>query len=133
MSLAEVRPRQSNSQIQAGELFQNSEGHFIGQCNIIGRFTGELDLVPVGSDAKRGEQSPDFNVFLTTQKDGRCHVGAGWIKETKRANSSVPEFVSMSLTHPDWPSDLSLTAFPPDKAKGEKNWRVVWSRPRVAA
>jgi uncharacterized protein (DUF736 family) len=119
----------SQAKIDCGTLTQNADKKFVGKVALIGRLDGTLQLTPRPKSERDSENSPNYDVsYQPRGAQPFFEMGAAWIKPGER----VGEFLSMTLTHPDWSSDLNLVAFPPAKERGETSWRVVFSRPRAA-
>ncbi|MGH6877414.1 MAG: DUF736 family protein [Rhizomicrobium sp.] len=115
----------STAQIKCGELkpvTEEGEKRFAGKVRLIGRLAGDLKLFP-HERAGKTDNSPDYEVFYRDASGTSYPIGSGWLKSA--ANG---DFLSLTLTHPDWPQDLNLAAF----AESNGSFRLVWSRPRGA-
>jgi uncharacterized protein (DUF736 family) len=123
----------SRSQIDCGELKTVCDEiapdlKFKGTVRLIGRLAGRLQLRTIARKMS-SDEAPDYEVFYQPAGEPEFYpIGAAWLKNSDRVTGG--DFLSLTCTHPDWPADLSLAAYPgTDKAA----YRLVWSRPRVAA
>lgn len=119
----------SQTQLQCGTLVQRADKSFHGNLSLIGRFDGAFELKVHPNARHGGESHPDYVVNYMPRGDlGKFQFGVAWLKNSDK----VGDFLSISLAHPSWGDDLILQAFPPNTSRDEKDWRVVWSRPRGA-
>jgi uncharacterized protein (DUF736 family) len=119
-----------SQQITCGELKPYSFVHqdkstakcFRGPVRLRNRLDGELIFEP-HKDAKKSDNHPDWAVKFKEKSGVEYDMGSAWLK-----NGRQGDFLSITLTDPDWPADVSLAAFPIDGGAG--TFRLVWSRPR---
>lgn len=101
---------------------------FRGNITLGDRLDHDVMLV-TNPRANEKSDAPDFDVVARRKSfvGSFKPIGGAWLKNSSKVNGG--DFVTMTLDDPDWPNEIFVTAFPPDKGN---DWRIVWSRPRGA-
>jgi uncharacterized protein (DUF736 family) len=99
--------------------------------NLIGVFrtlaaSMAIELRPVKQ--RRGDDSPNYEVFTEDGNGDAVSVGAAWIKKGTADAMKGKMFLSITIDDPSMAAPLNLTAFPADGRAGE--YEIVWRRAR---
>ena len=78
---------------------------------------------------RNSDNSPDYKIFEQGEDNEGHQIGSAWLKIPNNPNSSVKEFLSITLDDPDFPKPLNVAAFP----QGNGKWDVIWNRPKLNA
>ena len=95
--------------------FRQDGENFIGNVNTLA-FSGSVTIEPIRE--KRGENSPDFQVFA---RSNRAQVGAA----RKKLSEAGKDYLSMRLDDPSFPAPIFCRLV---RFEGEEGHRLIWSR-----
>lgn len=99
--------------------------------NLIGAFrtlaaSMAIELRPVKQ--RRGDDSPNYEVFTEDSNGDPVQVGAAWTKKGTAEAMKGKTFLSIMIDDPSLAAPINLTAFPTDGKNGE--YEIVWRRAR---
>lgn len=104
---------------QIGTLQKNIDGTASGNFRT-GRRSAKFVLEP--NKEKRGEKSPDYQIYGIARDGSRFELGVAWNIKSKAGRPGY----DLKMDDVDWPSPLQAPAWPSEK--NENEFRIIWDR-----
>lgn len=99
---------------------RSEKDRFVGKLRTL-TLSLAIELTPV--EEKRGDGSPDFDVWGNVPGGEPAPIGSAWKKTAERNGT---RFLSITVDDPSFPAPLNLAAFERDGG----GFEIVWNRPR---